>query len=302
MTLLQAARELGLTPDLARAVAANPPPTALIGRPLIAADLDRTLIYSAAALGLGTAGASPPRLVVAELRDGLPLSYYTHAADRILEALGQAFPLVPVTTRTVAQFRRVRLTGRPPRFAVIANGGHLLIDGKPDTEWAHHVTSRIAGACVSMDEVHAHLTAIADSSWLLRLHTAEDLFCYAIVDRDQLPPSLMDDLTAWSASRGWTTSLQGRKLYCLPAPLTKEAAVAEIGRRVGGDLMIAAGDSLLDQGLLVASAAGIRPAHGELHDRGWQPDRIAVTTTAGVLAGAEIAAFLLACALSATGG
>ncbi|MFI0487239.1 hypothetical protein [Actinomadura sp. 9N215] len=75
----------------------------------------------------------------------------------------------------------------------------------------------------------------------------------------------MDDLTAWCTERGWRTSLQGRKVYCLPAGLTKAAAAAEIARRTGASTTLAAGDSLLDIDLLEAADPSIRPAHGELH-------------------------------------
>ncbi len=265
------------------------------GRPLVAADLDRTLIYSAAALGLAANDPDPPRLTVAEIREGQPLSYCTRTAERLLDALDQAVPFVPVTTRTVAQLRRVRLTDRHPRYAVVANGAQILVDGQPDPAWTRQVTDRVAGGCAPLPEIRDHLATLAG---LVRLHSADDFFCYAIVERAELPPDLVDDLTGWAAGRGWAVSLQGRKLYCLPGPLTKQAAVAEIVARLGCDVVLAAGDSLLDRELLAAADYGIRPAHGELHERGWHAARVKVTGSSGVRAGEEIAAWLLNFALT----
>jgi hypothetical protein len=262
--------------------------------PVVACDLDRTLIYSAVALGLTCPDHECPRLDVVETKDGRPLSFCTRRAGLILERLSGIVPFVPVTTRTFDQYRRIRLLDRPPAIAVVANGGHILVDGHPDPVWTRHVTTRIHRECAPLDTVLDHLRRIAGPEWLLRLHAADDLFCYLIIDRDRLPAGLLDELTAWCHSRRWSVSLQGRKLYCVPQPVTKWAAVAELLRRLDRDTVLAAGDSLLDQELLTRACGGIRPAHGELHDRGWHQDHIAVTVSAGVMAGEEIAADLLA--------
>jgi hypothetical protein len=88
-------------------------------------------------------------------------------------------------------------------------------------------------------------------------------------------------------------SVQGRKLYCVPEPLTKSAAVEEVARRSGATVIAAAGDSLLDAGLLAAADLAIRPAHGELAAAGWSCDGLAVTSGVGVDAGEQIVQWLL---------
>ncbi|GIE78720.1 hypothetical protein Aph02nite_46700 [Actinoplanes philippinensis] len=264
-----------------------------MSRPLVACDLDRTLIYSAAALGLTGPDHEAPPLVVAEVHEGRPISYLTRRAAGLIEDLAGAAPLVPVTTRTLGQYRRIRLSDRPPRYAVAANGGHLLVDGRPDPGWHRRVAGRVRRECATLDTVSGHLARAADPAWLLRAHVADDLFWYAVIDRPRLPAGHLAELAAWCADRGWTVSVQGRKLYCVPGPITKWAAVAEIRRRLDCGPVFAAGDSRLDEELLSRADTGIRPAHGELHDSGWRPDRITVTTASGVLAGEEIAGLLL---------
>ncbi|GLY07704.1 MULTISPECIES: hypothetical protein [Actinoplanes] len=267
-----------------------PPPSPVSGPALVACDLDRTLIYSAAAV---TTPAPP--LEVAETSDGAPLSFHTRGTGPLLAAIGRLAPLVPVTTRTLDQYRRVRLTGWPPRYAVAANGGHILVDDRVDPAWAGTVAALVGQECAPLGEVHDHLRDAAGADeWLLRVYTADDLFCYAIVERSRLPADWLPELSAWCGQRRWNVSLQGRKVYCMPRPVTKQAAVAEVARRLRTEVLFAAGDSLLDQDLLRAADAGVRPAHGELHERGWAHDRIAVTDVSGVMAGEEIAARLLA--------
>ncbi|CAM5556129.1 HAD family hydrolase [Streptomyces abikoensis] len=255
---------------------------------LVASDLDRTLIYSAAALGLEGPDALAPRLLCVEVYDRKPLSYMTETAAAAFAELAAAVPVVPTTTRTREQYGRIRLPGRPPAYAICANGGELLVDGESDPSWRAAVERRIAEGCAPLAEVRAHLVRAADPAWLLKERTAEDLFAYLVVERAKLPGGWVAELTEWAGARGWNVSLQGRKLYAVPRPLTKSAAVAEVARRTGACEVLAAGDSLLDADLLLAAGRGWRPGHGELADTGWSAPHVTALETRGVAAGEEI--------------
>jgi hypothetical protein len=260
---------------------------------VVCSDLDRTLIYSTAALGLeGRPDAALPRLLCVELYQAQPLSFMTEKAARALEALAAAAAFVPTTTRTPEQYARVHLLEKPSAYAICANGGHILVDGVDDADWARGVRARAAETATALAEVGEHLASIS-GEFVLKRRTASDLFAYAVVDRAALPQGWVEDLTGWCAERGWRTSVQGRKVYCLPGGLTKAAAAAEVARRTGAASMLAAGDSLLDIELLEAADASIRPAHGELHDTGWTSPSTAVTAVRGIAAGEEILAWLL---------
>ncbi|WP_406386519.1 HAD family hydrolase [Streptomyces sp. NBC_01618] len=255
---------------------------------LVASDLDRTLIYSAAALQLPMPDAEAPRLLCVEVYEHKPLSYLTETAATLLDELARSTVFVPTTTRTREQYGRIHLPGPAPRFAICANGGHLLVDGVSDPDWQTRVAHRLADECASLAEVRAHLLAAADPAWLLKEQVAEDLFAYLVVERSLLPEGWVKELGQWAENRGWTVSLQGRKIYAVPGPLTKSAAMDEVARRTGATLTLAAGDSLLDADLLLAADHAWRPAHGELADTGWSAPHVDVTAERGVAAGEEI--------------
>ncbi|MBO3675455.1 HAD family hydrolase [Streptomyces sp. NEAU-YJ-81] len=255
---------------------------------LVASDLDRTLIYSAAALGLDMPDAEAPRLLCVETYEGRPLSYMTETAAGLLAELVRTSVFVPTTTRTVEQYRRIRLPGPASRFAICANGGRLLVNGEPDADWNQRVRTILGDACAPLEEVRAHLSATADPAWLLKERVAEELFAYLVVERELLPQGYVKELTQWAEPRGWTVSLQGRKIYAVPKPLTKSAAVAEIRNRTGADEVLAAGDSLLDTDLLLAADRAWRPGHGELADAGWTAPQVTVVEETGVAAGETI--------------
>ncbi|MCK7626737.1 HAD family hydrolase [Streptomyces sp. RS10V-4] len=262
--------------------------------PLVASDLDRTLIYSAPALHLTGPDAAAPRLLCVEVYEGRPLSYLTETAAGLLAALAGRTTFVPATTRTREQYGRIRLPGPPPAYAVCANGGHLLVGGASDQDWQRTVAARLAARCAPLAEVRAHLLRTADDAWLRSARTAEDLFAYLVVERPLLPDGWVAELAGWAEPRGWTVSLQGRKLYVVPQPLTKSAAVAEVVRRTGAGGFLAAGDSLLDTDLLLAADRAWRPGHGELADTGWQAAHVTALTERGVAAGEAIVRAFLA--------
>ncbi len=255
---------------------------------LIATDLDRTLIYSGAALGLTGPDDRAPRLLCVEVYRGQPLSFVTERAARTIERLTADTEFVPVTTRSRDQYRRVRLPGPPPRYAVCANGGHLLVGGRTDPDWHAAVRRRIDAACAPLPEVLDRLARVVGPGRPGGVRVAEDLFAYLVVEREPLPDDRLAGLAEWAAGRGWRTSLQGRKLYAIPEPLSKGAAVAELARRTGARWVLAAGDSLLDADLLLAADQGWRPGHGELADRGWTAPHVTALTTRGVAAGEDV--------------
>ncbi|HEX8767710.1 MAG TPA: HAD family hydrolase, partial [Jatrophihabitans sp.] len=214
---------------------------------LIATDLDRTLVYSRAALALSR-DVLPP-LTCVERRGNEQVSFMTAAAARLTAALAHRAVLVPVTTRLPEQLSRVRLPGPPSRFAVAANGGVLLVDGAADPAWQRRVAAT-AEQSVDLSDVLAYVRQHCAPAWTSQVREAAGLFCYAVLGRAGAPDGFVAEASRWAAERGWTVSLQGRKLYWMPHGLTKAAAVREVVDRVGAELVLAAGDSLLDRDLL----------------------------------------------------
>ncbi|MEC4016191.1 HAD family hydrolase [Streptomyces sp. H27-D2] len=260
---------------------------------LVASDLDRTLIYSPAALALDMPDARAPRLLCVEVYEHKPLSFMTETAAGLLAELARSAVFVPTTTRTREQYGRIRLPGPAPEFAICANGGHLLVDGVSDPDWQDQVRRTLDAGCAPLAEVREHLVRSADAGWLLKERVAEDLFAYLVVERALLPETWVKELADWADGQGWSVSIQGRKIYAVPKPLTKSAAVAEVARRTGAARVLAAGDSVLDADMLLAADAGWQPGHGELADSGWTAPQVTALAECGVAAGEEILRALL---------
>jgi hydroxymethylpyrimidine pyrophosphatase-like HAD family hydrolase len=248
---------------------------------LYATDLDRTLIYSARA-----AGVPVEDLVVVERHEGRDISFVSAEQLTLLDLIAERALVVPVTTRTLAQYRRVTVWAeRPPEWAVVANGGIVLHHGRLDDDWYAGVLATVARDSHELAAVAAWLGQTA-RPWIDHVRVADDLFLYTIVDRDALPAEAAAELAATLAEWGWQLSIQGRKLYAVPVSLGKGPAVLDVARRTGAERVLAAGDSLLDRDLLDIADRSLRPAHGELHDTGVAADL--VTKASGLAAGEEM--------------
>jgi hypothetical protein len=237
---------------------------------------------------MGADHPDPALLRPVDVVGGTVYGYMTGpAVDRWVE-LARAGVLVPATTRSEDQYRRLDLPGPPPRYAVVCNGGRILVDGVVDAAWERAVRSRMAAGGVPFERVRTQA-----AGWLrdcpATLRTVEDLFVYlTVAERDERFEALAREAAGWAGERGWRVSLQGRKLYLLPAHLDKASAVAEVATRLGADRVVAGGDSLLDADMLRAADAAIRPAHGELHVTGFTAPRCRSTAASGLAAGDEI--------------
>lgn len=259
---------------------------------LVATDLDRTMIYSRTAAGDQFDATQP---VCVEIYDGAPLSYMTATAHTLLADLSARATVVPTTTRTPAQYQRITLPGGPHRYAVTSNGGAILVDGRPVPAWRKEIDRLVADTGPDVTTVVGELSARIDERWVRNLRTADDLFCYLVVDTGAQPDSFVAEWRAWCEPRGWNVSQQGRKIYTMPNSVTKSAAIREIRQRLvtdgtldAGSPVIAAGDGVLDMDLLEHADSAIRPRHGELDDLGWQHPTVTVTAARGIRAGEEI--------------
>lgn len=266
--------------------------------PVVFSDLDRTLVYSPSALLLEGSDESAPRLLCVEVHDGRPLSFVTETAAADLTTIARSRRLVPTTTRTVEQYRRIHLPGGPPAYAICANGGRILADGVEDADWSRAVLDAVATTSAPLPEMLDELVGLCAprgaEPFVDKVRQAADLFCYVVVKRSRVPNGWIGEVSGVAQERGWDVSVQGRKVYLVPRALDKAHAATEVAARLGASLTYAAGDSLLDAALLEMADASIVPRQAELTDVGWSGPRAQLTRYPGVRAGEEIAAWLLA--------
>ncbi|AIQ33474.1 HAD family hydrolase [Paenibacillus sp. FSL R5-0345] len=257
---------------------------------IYASDLDRTLIYSLGAIGVPE---NTPGLIPAEIIEGKTRSYISQQALNQLLDLTTRVIFVPVTTRTVQQYKRINLFQETviPDYAVTSNGGNILIGGVVDKEWRESIGRLVARHSAGAEEVRSYIKAVVREDWIISENYCDDLFYSFMVYRDQLPLDEITNLSDRLYNLGWRVSLQGRKLYAVPAAVNKSDAILHLRRTVRSEPMVASGDSLLDKSLLESADYAIAPCHGEIfaeQQSGLVKSRYPFTKESGVFAGDEI--------------
>ncbi|UQZ34464.1 hydrolase [Paenibacillus sp. PK3_47] len=257
---------------------------------IYASDLDRTLIYSLGALKVPE---DSPGLVPAEIIDGRNASYISQGALDLLRELTASVIFMPVTTRTIAEYRRINLFQETiiPDYAVTSNGGNILVSGDVDLEWRAHIGRLVGLNSAEAGEVRTMVRAVVRPEWIISERYCDELFYTYMVYRDLLPLDEINHMAERLNEIGWKVSLQGRKLYVVPEAVNKSDAIIHVRRTVHSEPMVASGDSLLDKCLLESADYAIAPRHGEIFAE-QQASQVKLsypfTELAGVHAGHEI--------------
>lgn len=249
---------------------------------MLASDIDRTLLWSHQRLG----DVARDELVCLEVLDGRDWAFVTRRAWDALATMAATGDLVLCTTRTPAQVLRLKL----PAFHRILclNGGALLVDGVPDPDHAR-ATTALVSQVRPMREFAERVRHLAGAPHVRGLRDADGHFGYFLLTGDPVPAAWVAELEALAAEDSWVLTHEQTKVYAMPSTLTKEAGLTRILRRSGGELVAAAGDSRLDDGMLRMARHALVPRGAYLESHGWDGD---VTTATGVLAGEEIAVWL----------
>lgn len=230
---------------------------------MFATDLDRTIIYSRKALeDLGPNINNELRAV--EMKDGKDIAFMSHKAFEDLQKISKDLMLVPVTTRTTDQFKRIFIFKEhiPVKYAITFNGAEILFEGNPLPDWRASISDRLKKESASLEELKDILQK--DIFHVKgNLKSAESLFLYYLLE-EKLTHNQVLEFKRAASSYGWKVSYQGRKLYFMPNPISKGEAVSFVKEREGISTLIGAGDSLLDEDFLVKCDHSFIPAHGEL--------------------------------------
>ena len=227
---------------------------------LLTTDLDRTLIFSHRTIG------DRQHVACVELFEGKEQSFMSHKQIELLHELSHSTHIVPVTTRSQLQYERISFFQQEliPSYAVVANGGIVFKDGKRDAQWDALVKQAVSDS-LPIAEFTTRFAKHRAHDFFLREYETEGLFYMLAVDEATLR---QDDLQLFQqelAAEGWTSYLHGRKFYALPSKLTKEAAVQYVADQLSHTLHIAAGDSMMDLGMMQLADVGYTPRHGEVY-------------------------------------
>ena len=210
-------------------------------------DLDNTLIYSYKH-DIG----SDKRCV--EIYQGREISYVTEKTYELLLKVKEKVLLVPTTTRTIEQYKRINLEIGTFPYALTCNGGILLVDGIEDEEWYKESLELVKDSTETMLRGVELLEKDENRSFEVRF--IRDLFVFTKSDN---PEKTIQYLKSQLDTQIVDVFSNGVKVYIVPKTLHKGIGVKRLQKKLGGEMIIAAGDSEFDVSMLEAADISILP-------------------------------------------
>ena len=212
-------------------------------------DIDNTLIYSYKH-DIGT------DVVAAEVREGRGVGFMTGRTHKLLVALAGEALVVPVTTRSLEQYRRICLPSVPVRYALVDNGGILLKDGECVADWREETAALTAPGRPALVEAFDFLTK--DERRLAELRFVDDLFLFTKCRNGEDVAADLEHLLDMTQTDIITN---GNKIYVLPKELNKGTALKRFQAFLPREITLCAGDSACDIPMLLEADQAFAP-HG----------------------------------------
>lgn len=210
-------------------------------------DMDNTLIFSYKH-DIGTA----KRCV--EIYQGREISFITEETYRLLREIPGNVVLIPTTTRTEEQYRRIDLGVKEPQYALVCNGGVLLVNGKEEESWYQESMEIIAECRRELHRAEQLLADDVDRSFEVR--NIRELFLFTKSTNPETSAQRLREALDMEKIDVFTN---GAKVYAVPKRLNKGEAVRRFRERFHPERVIAAGDSEFDLPMLAEADVGLAP-------------------------------------------
>lgn len=211
---------------------------------LIFSDIDGTLIFSAA--------KKRPEDIVCEYKDGVEISCIT---PRQAELFPELRDVIPVTTRSIEQYLRINFpSGFSPKYALVDNGGTLLINGKPEREWTEKSLGIVEKCADELARCRFAMENDIHRSFEIRL--VDGMFLFTKSDS---PERTLELLKSVSGERVECFAV-GAKVYAISAEINKGSAAKRLRERISPNShTVCAGDSAMDIPLLKIADTAVFP-------------------------------------------
>ncbi len=210
-------------------------------------DLDNTLIYSYKH-DIGE------KKIAVETYQGREISFVSQNTYAQLQALKNKILIVPTSTRSIEQYKRIDLHIGKITYALVCNGGVLLVNGEKDLSWYKVSKAMMEESLPALEYAHTLLTK--DNRRTFELRWIEDLFLFTKCEHSE---KVVNELRKILDTKKVNVFCNKEKVYVIPIGLNKGKALQRFREYIHRDKTIAAGDSEFDIPMLEAADIGIVP-------------------------------------------
>ena len=214
---------------------------------VFATDLDNTLIYSQK--------KAAEKSCCVEWKEGRELSYMTEESYEKLQKINENKEIfvIPVTTRSLEQYQRIKLLEKGPKLALVANGGILLVDNKIDEKWRQETLEIISESREDLEKAWLYLEK--DENRNFELRNIDDMFLFT---KSEKPTDTIEGLEKILNPLQVSVIENYNKIYVMPRVLNKGLAIKRLKNYLIKDYfknnqifsILSAGDSSFDTPML----------------------------------------------------
>lgn len=214
---------------------------------ILCTDLDNTIIYSYK----HDIGDNKRNV---EIYQGREISFITDKTYALLQKVKDRYLVIPTSTRTEEQYKRINLELGDIKYALVCNGGVLLVDGIKDASWYEESKSL---AAISHDAIKRAIVFLEkDDRRKFELRYVEKLFVFTKCNN---PESVVEELKKHLCSDLVDVFNNGEKVYVVPVSLSKGNALRRLRKYLNPKKIIAAGDSEFDISMVEEADIGLVP-------------------------------------------
>lgn len=213
---------------------------------LFACDLDNTLIHSYK--------NKKDDDICIEIYNGREQSFISNSAVELLKKIFEKVLFVPVTTRSVEQYQRIKFPKEiKPKFAVVSNGGNFFCDDEVDKNWRRDIYFQIQPY---ENELHEQQKNLSQNKNFTVCRIVDDSFlflkCAENIDAENFSKKLQEKTKLFVQS-------SGRKIYFFPPNLNKGESLIRLKKIFNPEKIFCAGDSSIDIPMLKISDLSFVP-------------------------------------------
>ncbi len=210
-------------------------------------DLDNTIIYSYKH-DIGN------EKINVEIYQGREISFITKKTQELLLMAKEKYMLIPTSTRTIEQYERIDLGIGAFPYALVCNGGILLVNGKRDRAWYETSLDLIWESNPELEKAMGILAH--DKRRKFELRFIERLFVFTKCnDPEEVVQYLRSQLNVGIVD----VFHNGEKVYVVPKKLSKGMAVRRLREKLKPESIMAAGDSEFDISMVEEADHGFVP-------------------------------------------
>lgn len=242
---------------------------------LFFSDLDKTLVYS---------GYS--NHVCVERCGEKEITYMTSRAVDVFNDLIRLENMyfIPCTLRSYEQTIRIGILQSLPRQILICDNGFSIYEnGQLDDIWDTIMQRELL--TYNNEEMYEVLRSYyaSNTSEITKIKTNRDAFYTLIFIDAAVAESHFRTVCDLIDKSMYRLELQGRKLYVIPKFLDKSIAVKYLIAKYSDDVVITAGDSIVDELFIIEGGIRFLPKHASI-----EVENSIRTSEIGIMAGEEI--------------